>query len=101
MAATISRKRFCQSVLPLLVSAGPALAIVIPAFTHWDGGVHALVLMGLCSYIPVLNPLCTIVLVKPYHRTVLMSIRRLRRRAPPLQTSSAFETKHGNRSSLS
>lgn len=62
-----------QSLLPLGVSVGPVLGLVIPALLHWDGGAHAFIICLLFSYVPLLNPLCTMLLIGPYRR----SVRRL------------------------
>uniref|UniRef100_A0A1I7S7Z9 G_PROTEIN_RECEP_F1_2 domain-containing protein n=1 Tax=Bursaphelenchus xylophilus TaxID=6326 RepID=A0A1I7S7Z9_BURXY len=57
-----------QSILPLCVSVGPAIGIVVPSFTRFDTGVAALITGNILSWVPVFNPLFTILVITPYRR---------------------------------
>ncbi|CAD5210923.1 unnamed protein product [Bursaphelenchus xylophilus] len=68
MQEQLNRTLIAQSILPLCVSVGPAIGIVVPSFTRFDTGVAALITGNILSWVPVFNPLFTILVITPYRR---------------------------------
>ncbi|CAD5233746.1 unnamed protein product [Bursaphelenchus xylophilus] len=61
---------FVQATIPLFVSVIPSLTIVIPAFLYIDTGRICCYCVLATSWIPVLNPIITIVVIVPFRRAV-------------------------------
>ncbi|CAD5214813.1 unnamed protein product [Bursaphelenchus xylophilus] len=71
MQNQLARALFFQTLLPIFVSIGPILFICVPSFFYMNTGKSALIFMNMTSWIPVFNPLLTIIAIVPYRRAVL------------------------------
>uniref|UniRef100_A0A183BI17 G_PROTEIN_RECEP_F1_2 domain-containing protein n=1 Tax=Globodera pallida TaxID=36090 RepID=A0A183BI17_GLOPA len=71
----ITRALIVQAVLPTFEAAAMLTQIFLPIFYPNDATVFIILYIAIPLYFaPVLNPLATILLVKPYRRAVLTSI---------------------------
>uniref|UniRef100_A0A1I7RJW3 G protein-coupled receptor n=1 Tax=Bursaphelenchus xylophilus TaxID=6326 RepID=A0A1I7RJW3_BURXY len=61
---------FVQAIIPLFISVVPCLLIVATAFLYMDTGRMCCYCVIATSWIPVLNPIITIVVIVPFRRTV-------------------------------
>ncbi|KAL3110759.1 hypothetical protein niasHT_011264 [Heterodera trifolii] len=85
----ITRALIVQAVLPTFEAAAMLTQIFLPILYPKDTTVFIILFIAIPLYFaPVLNPLATILLVKPYRRAVLAFI--LRRRADVRVSTGAF-----------
>ncbi|CAD5219073.1 unnamed protein product [Bursaphelenchus xylophilus] len=59
-----------QSVIPIFVSSGPNVFLVITAFLRIDAGILTTIVVDFMGLLPVCNPFLSILVIKPYRRIV-------------------------------
>ncbi|CAD5228481.1 unnamed protein product [Bursaphelenchus xylophilus] len=67
----LARIMVMQGALPILTSIGPALLNVGTMLLNFEVGQIGFVIYGVFNWIPLVNPLATIIIVKPYRRHML------------------------------
>ncbi|CAD5205959.1 unnamed protein product [Bursaphelenchus okinawaensis] len=65
-----------QTILPVFTSVAPILAICVPCFLYISTGPSAGIFLAIVSWVPVLNPLLTIIVIAPYRRFVVNIFNR-------------------------
>uniref|UniRef100_A0A1I7RJQ0 G_PROTEIN_RECEP_F1_2 domain-containing protein n=1 Tax=Bursaphelenchus xylophilus TaxID=6326 RepID=A0A1I7RJQ0_BURXY len=70
----LSQYLIVQSIIPLIVSVTPLMLIVVPAFLYSDTGKACLFYGVLFSWIPILNPLITMIVIVPYRQVILQKL---------------------------
>ncbi|CAD5219071.1 unnamed protein product [Bursaphelenchus xylophilus] len=59
-----------QSVIPIFVSSGPNVFLVVCCFLRLDPGILTTFVVDLMGLLPICNPVLSIFVIKPYRRTI-------------------------------
>ncbi|CAD5216244.1 unnamed protein product [Bursaphelenchus okinawaensis] len=67
----LSKALLIQSSLPMIASMGPSVIIIAAILFGLDCGVLTILMFNIYAFVPILNPLCTIFVIKPFRKEVL------------------------------
>ncbi|CAD5235115.1 unnamed protein product [Bursaphelenchus xylophilus] len=70
----LSRAMFFQAALPMFVSVGPSTIIIIQMVFEINWDVLTSVMFNLYSSIPVLNSICTMIVIRPFREEIMQKI---------------------------
>ncbi|CAD5209454.1 unnamed protein product [Bursaphelenchus okinawaensis] len=66
----------CQVICSLTVGCAPVLVFTIPTFLYADSGISTWICGVILSFVPICNPIVTIIIMKPYRETLLRIVCR-------------------------